>query len=203
MSALGPVGRLGRWSAAHRRAVLVGWAVVALALGVLAPRVETALSGAGWEDSGSESVAARAQAERGFAGASSSALMVAVHSDTLTTADPAFAAAIRRTERILAADPRVSSVQPPRPGATISTDGRTAIVMGGAAASPAAMVRAADDAEGRAARRGAARRADRPDRRVRHVVGLQRGQPRRDDAFRAPQLAGHPRDPASWRSARS
>ncbi len=148
MSALGPVGRLGRWSAAHRRAVLVGWAVVALALGVLAPRVETALSGAGWEDSGSESVAARAQAERGFAGASSSALMVAVHSDTLTIADPAFAAAIRRTERILAADPRVSSVQPPRPGATISTDGRTAIVMGGAAASPAAMVRAADDLKG-------------------------------------------------------
>jgi len=148
MSAPGAVGRLGRWSAAHRRAVIVAWAVVALALGVLAPRVETALSGAGWEDSGSESVAARAQVERGFAGASSSALMVAVHSDTLTAADPAFRRAIARTERILAAHDRVSSVQPPRPGATISADGRTAIVMGGAAAGPADMVRAADDLKG-------------------------------------------------------
>ncbi|MGE0027726.1 MAG: MMPL family transporter [Thermoleophilia bacterium] len=148
MSGPGVVGRLGRWSVAHRRAVFVAWAVVALALGVLAPRVETALSGAGWEDSGSESVAARAQIERGFDGASSSALMVAVHSDTLTTADPAFRQAIARTEAILAADDRVSSVQPPRPGATISADGRTAVVMGGAAASPADMVRAADDLKG-------------------------------------------------------
>jgi RND superfamily putative drug exporter len=145
---LGIVGRLGRWSADHRRAVLVAWAVVAIALGFLAPRVETALSGAGWEDSGSESVAARAQIARGFDGASSSALMVAVHSDTLTTTDPAFRAALRRTERILAADGRVSSVQPPRPGATISPDGHTAIVMAGAAGTPTGMVRAADDLKG-------------------------------------------------------
>jgi RND superfamily putative drug exporter len=148
MTGPGVVGRLGRWSAAHRRVVFVAWAVVALALGVLAPRVETALSGAGWEDSGSESVAARAEVERGFAGASSSALMVAVHSETLTTADPAFHDAVARTRRILAADDRVSSVQEPRAGATISTDGHTAIVMGGAAAGPAEMVRAADDLKG-------------------------------------------------------
>ena len=59
MSALGPIGRLGRWSATHVRIVVVAWAVVVVGLGVLAPRVETALSGAGWEDSGSQSVQAR------------------------------------------------------------------------------------------------------------------------------------------------
>ena len=56
MTALGPVGRLGAWTADHFRSVLVAWLVVAVALGVLAPRVETALSGAGWEASGSQSV---------------------------------------------------------------------------------------------------------------------------------------------------
>ena len=40
----------------HVRVVFIAWAVVVVGLGVLAPRVETALSGAGWEDSGSESV---------------------------------------------------------------------------------------------------------------------------------------------------
>ena len=45
MSALGPIGRLGRWSATHVRLVVVAWAIVVIALGVLAPRVETALSG--------------------------------------------------------------------------------------------------------------------------------------------------------------
>ena len=49
MTALGPIGRLGRWAAAHARAVFVAWAAIALVFGFFAPRVETALSGAGWE----------------------------------------------------------------------------------------------------------------------------------------------------------
>ena len=50
---LGPVGRLGRYAATHVRLVALAWVVVAVGLGFLAPRVETALSGAGWEASGS------------------------------------------------------------------------------------------------------------------------------------------------------
>ena len=42
---VGPIGRLGRYTATHFRAVLVAWAVVAVGLGFFAPRVETALSG--------------------------------------------------------------------------------------------------------------------------------------------------------------
>ena len=49
MSRVGPVGRLGLYTASHFKVVLAGWLAVALGLGVFAPRVETALSGAGWE----------------------------------------------------------------------------------------------------------------------------------------------------------
>ena len=57
LSELGPIGRLGRMAAEHRGRVFLAWALIALGLGILAPRVETALSGAGWQASGSESVA--------------------------------------------------------------------------------------------------------------------------------------------------
>ncbi len=127
----GPIGRLGRWSATHVRWVVIAWVVLAVGLGVLAPRVETALSGAGWEDSGSESVQARELIQRSFAGDASSGLMVVVHSPTLTTGDPAFAAAVVRAERLLRADPAVASVTPPQPGASISRDGHTAVVTAG------------------------------------------------------------------------
>jgi RND superfamily putative drug exporter len=53
-SALGPVGRLGRWTATHFKTVAVVWALIAVGLGVLAPKVEHALSGAGWEATGSD-----------------------------------------------------------------------------------------------------------------------------------------------------
>ncbi|MGE5689582.1 MAG: MMPL family transporter, partial [Pseudomonadota bacterium] len=62
---VGPVGRLGRFAADHLRLVVVAWAVVAAALAVFAPSVETALSGAGWEANGSESVRARTLVEDG------------------------------------------------------------------------------------------------------------------------------------------
>jgi RND superfamily putative drug exporter len=145
MSDLGPIGRLGRFAATHTVAVFVTWVVVAIALGVLAPRVETALSGAGWESTGSESVAARQAIDRNFGGAGSYALQVVVHSDRLTVADPSFRRGLNRVERTLAGDPRVRSVISPQREVSISPDGRTAVVRGTAAASPNEMVRAADD----------------------------------------------------------
>lgn len=148
MSALGPIGRLGRWSARNARWVFIAWAVVVVGLGIFAPRVETALSGAGWQDSGSQSVQARNLIQANFAGNSSSALMVVVHSPALTAGSPAFERAIRRSEAVLRRDPRIASVTPPTAGITISADGHTAVVMGGAAADPTAMVRAADALKG-------------------------------------------------------
>ena len=144
MSALGPIGRLGRWAAEHRRRVFVGWAVVAVGLGVLAPRVETALSGAGWQASGSESVQAREQIDRNFAGAGGYALQVAVHSADLVATAPEFRQTVARAQRVLRRDPDVGRVSPPQPGLSISRDGHTAVIRAGAAADPNAMVDAAD-----------------------------------------------------------
>ena len=148
----GPIGRLGRWSATHVRWVVIAWVVLAVGLGALAPRAETALSGAGWEDSGSESVQARELIQRNFAGDASSGLMVVVHSPALTTDDPAFAAAVVRAERLLRADPAVASVTAPRPGASISRDGHTAVVTAGAAKRPDRHGAGRRRAEGAAAR---------------------------------------------------
>ena len=116
MITVGPVGRLGRFAATHVRAVVLAWVVIAVGLGALAPRVETALSGAGWQANGSQSVAARGVIQQHFAGNSSSALMVIVHSPKLQTGDAAFAATVSRVEQILRADPAIASVTPPSPG---------------------------------------------------------------------------------------
>src|SRR6185436_17290096 len=113
-------GRLGGFAADHARAVLIVWAIVAVALAAFAPKVETALSGAGWQANGSQSVEARDLIQRNFDGLSSSALMVVVHSADQTTADPGFKGTIQRVERVLAGDSGVASVQAPQPGASVS-----------------------------------------------------------------------------------
>jgi RND superfamily putative drug exporter len=141
----GPLGRLGRYTATHFKLVVIAWVVVAVAFGVFAPRVETALSGAGWEATGSESVAARQAIDKNFNGLSSSALMVVVHSNEATITDPAFKAAIAKSSKILAADPNVTKVVAPQPGMSISRDGHTAIIQAGAGADSNTMVRSADD----------------------------------------------------------
>jgi putative drug exporter of the RND superfamily len=143
--AVGPVGRLGRWTTDHVRGVAIAWAVVAVALGAFAPKVESALSGAGWQANGSESVQARDLVQRDFAGLSSSALTVVVHSSSQTVGAPAFRQTVARVERILHASRDVASVQGPRPGSSISADRRTAVVTAGAAGDPTAMVAAADE----------------------------------------------------------
>jgi RND superfamily putative drug exporter len=142
---VGPIGRLGRWTATHVRAVALSWAVVAVVLGFFAPRVEHALSGAGWEATGSESVSAREAIDEEFDGLSSSALMVVVSSETATYREPAFGAIVDDVVAELDADPRVTSAIAPAPGSSISRDGRTVVVQAGAGASSNEMVRAADD----------------------------------------------------------
>jgi RND superfamily putative drug exporter len=142
---VGPLGRLGGFAADHVRAVVVGWAIVAVALAAFAPRVETALSGAGWQADGSESVRARTGIERGFPGLSSSALTVVVHSPSATAAAPEFQRTVARVERVLAGDARVASVQ----RTSTSPDGHTAVLTAGAKGDSTAMVAAAHALERR------------------------------------------------------
>ena len=148
---VGPIGRLGRYTATHFRVVLVGWLVVALALGFFAPRVETALSGAGWETTGSQSVQARQLIDKNFRGLSSYGLMTVVYSPTQTINDPAFKSTIGKVESTLRTDSAVRSVVAPSPGVSISRDGHTAIVQAGAARSSNGMVKAADSLKGKLA----------------------------------------------------
>jgi putative drug exporter of the RND superfamily len=148
MIAVGPLGRLGRYTATHFRVVLIAWALVAGALGFLAPKVEQALSGAGWEATGSQSLQARQLIDRNFRGLSSYGLITVVHSPNRTVADPAFRSTVAATERLLRSSSAVSTVVPPRPGTSISPDGHTAIVQAGAARDSNAMVRAADALKG-------------------------------------------------------
>jgi len=147
--AVGPIGRLGRWAAEHVRAVAIAWAVVAIGLAMFAPKVETALSGAGWQANGSESVRARALIQQNFHGLSSSALMVVLHSPTLTAGEPGFRNTVARVEMVLRSDSRVGSVAAPVAGASISRDGHTAVVTAGAGSDPTAMVAAADALKGK------------------------------------------------------
>jgi putative drug exporter of the RND superfamily len=148
MTGVGPIGRLGFWTATHFRTVALSWLVIALGLGLLAPRVEHALSGAGWEATGSESVEARDAVDANFGGMSSNALLVVVSSDSATIDDPAFKAALQDAQATLADDPHVSQVVPPREGVSISQDRRTAVIQAGAAGDSNEMVRAAGDLEG-------------------------------------------------------
>ena len=150
-AAVGPVGRLGRFTATHFRGVLVGWLLVAAVLGFFAPRVENALSGAGWDATGSQSVQERALVDKYFNGLSSYGLETVVYSPTSTVNDPAFRATIAAVERTLRANGAVSAVVAPAAGVSISRDQHTAIVQAGAARDANAMVQSADRLKGKLA----------------------------------------------------
>jgi len=145
----GPLGRLGLRMAGHQRAVFFSWALLVVVLGAFAPRVESALAGAGWEASGSQSVQTRDVVQREFGGLSSAALMVVLHrTDGPVTEGPG-EEAIDRATALLKNDTRLSTLVTPTPGASISADGRTAVIQAGAASADTnELVRAADDLKG-------------------------------------------------------
>jgi RND superfamily putative drug exporter len=125
--------------------LVAAWVVVAVGLGILAPRVESALSGAGWEATGSESVQTRQLIDRSFNGLGSYALTVVVHSPEKTVTDPAFERALRAVEAKLKSEPAVTSVKPPQAGVLISRDRHTVVIQAGAARDANEMVREADE----------------------------------------------------------
>ncbi len=142
----GWLARLGAWAGSHLRVVLLSWLIILAVFGAFAPQVESALSGAGWQDSTSSSVQARDLISRNFNGLNSTALQVVVHDNARAIAgDPAAQQAIAKATALLSADPRVSTVVAPQPGVSISRDGSTAIIQAGATADSNEMVRAADD----------------------------------------------------------
>ena len=141
----GPLGRVGMWVTDHARLVTVVWLLVIVGLGAFAPRVESELSGAGWQANGSDSVAARELAQEHFGGNASSAIQVVVTSPDGPVTAGAGKQVLAEATRMLEADPRIADVIAPQAGATLSEDGRTAVLLAGAGADTNEMVRAADD----------------------------------------------------------
>ena len=144
----GPLGRLGVLVTRHAGLTTAVWLLVIVGLGAFAPQVESQLSGAGWQADGSESVAARALAQSHFGGNASSAIQVVVHSHDAPVTAGEGQRVLARVTRMLAADPRIADVVQPQPGATVSQDGRTAVILAGAGVDPNEMVRVADDLKG-------------------------------------------------------
>ena len=144
----GPLGRLGVWVTHHTRMTAVVWLLVIVGLGAFAPKVEAELSGAGWQADGSESVAARELAQEHFGGNASSAIQVVVHSTNGPVTVGAGQTILAEATALLEEDPRIAEVVQPQPGATLSEDGRTAVLLAGAGAAPNEMVRVADDLKG-------------------------------------------------------
>ena len=100
----GWLSRLGAWSATHLRVVLTCWRFEAV-YPDLGRQVESALSGGGWQDSGSQSIAARDLIAKDFAGLGSTALQVVVHDSARpVTADSAAQRVIAQITAELTAD---------------------------------------------------------------------------------------------------
>jgi RND superfamily putative drug exporter len=138
----GRFGRLGLWTADHRRAVVLTWLAVIFGLGGLAPFAEHALSGAGWVAVGSHSDREAKLVDRHFPGQGSYALSVVVRADE-GLRSPAGRETVARVRRVLEQSPAVGRVR----AIQAAPDGRTGIVEGLAARGPTGMVDAAESLE--------------------------------------------------------
>jgi RND superfamily putative drug exporter len=139
---LGRFGRLGLWTADHRRAVVLAWLAVAVGLGGLAPFAEHALSGAGWVAVGSQSDREAKLVDRYFPGQGSYALFAVVRAEAgLRSA--AGRETVARVRGVLEGSSAVRRVLPIR----AAPEGRTGIVEGLAARGPTRMVDAAESLE--------------------------------------------------------
>ena len=127
--------RLARFSATHRRFVMLTWLVATLAAAPLALTLTGALSGAGWEAQGSTSMQVRDEIRRDFPQLGAEAAVVVFHQRDPIADDPA---ALTSVVADLQGAPGAESIvdplaQPPEAG-LISPDGRTAMIPVGLAA---------------------------------------------------------------------
>ena len=88
------------------------WILLIVGLGAFAPKVESQLSGAGWQADGSESVAARQLAQDHFGGNASSAIQVVVHSTDGPVTSGAGKEVLAEATALLKADSRIADIDP-------------------------------------------------------------------------------------------
>lgn len=138
----GRFGRLGLWTADHRRTVALAWLAVMIGLGGLAPFAERALSGAGWVAVGSQSDREARLVDRYFPGQGTYSLLAVVHADA-GIRSPAGRKTVARVRHVLERSSAVRRVLPLQP----APDGRAGVVEGLAARGSTGMVQAAENLE--------------------------------------------------------
>jgi RND superfamily putative drug exporter len=133
--------RMGRWSAHHRKAAIVGWLVFVVVAFVLGGVVGTKQLTDADAQPGEAGRAARISAQAGFDRGDPESVLV--QSTTLKASDPAFAAAVQQLEHTLGRLPGVADLRSPYRHATqISKDGHSALIgfRVGATPGPAASI---------------------------------------------------------------
>ena len=119
--------------------MVITWAVLAIGLGVFAPRLEHALSGAMWEVNGSESPAARDVIDAQFGGLSSQSAVVVIQSESTSVDDPAFQQLIADVNALIDTEAGFGQPMPTQSG----MDGRTVMIQAGANVDPTEAARVA------------------------------------------------------------
>ena len=121
--------RLGRFSATHRRWVMIVWLVATLLAAPLALSLTGALSGAGWEAQGSTAVKVRDELRQDFPTVGAEAAVVVYRQANPIAQDPA---SLQQLVASLHGAPGTADVvdplaQPPAAG-LVSPDGKTALI---------------------------------------------------------------------------
>ncbi len=123
--------RMGRWSARHRLLAITGWLAFVVASVVVGAALGTRTLEPSELNVGEAKRADRLIADAGFDRADEQSEFVLVQSKSLTTADPAFRAAIADTTATLARFPRVESVRSPLAAGSagqVTKDGHSAMI---------------------------------------------------------------------------
>jgi putative drug exporter of the RND superfamily len=126
---LHPLDRVARWVSDHRRLVLVGWLLLVLTMAPLAITLNGALSGAGWDASGSESAQVRSELSAQFPQLGAEAAMVVVSQEAPFADDPAnLTALLASLQSAPEASVMVDPLTQPAEAGLIAPDGRTALI---------------------------------------------------------------------------
>ncbi len=125
----GLLSRIARFSAVHRKAVMLVWLLVALAAAPLAITLTGALSGAGWEAQGSTSQEVRDELRSDFAALGAEAAFVVYQQEAPLADDPAgLQALVTSLADAPGAVQVVDPLQMPLEAGLLSQDGRTALI---------------------------------------------------------------------------
>jgi RND superfamily putative drug exporter len=125
----GLLSRVARFSVAHRKAMMLVWAIVTVAAAPLALTLTSALSGAGWEAQGSISQEVRDELRRDFPQAGAEAAMVVVVQSTSIMESPDTVKML--AAGLMTAPGSAGSIDPttmPTEAGLISPDGKTALI---------------------------------------------------------------------------